>query len=451
MNWLGLDPRDLEPALWTIAVGIVANVSCALVGCYLVLRRMSLLGDAISHAVLPGIALAFLLSGQVSGLPIVLGAMAMGLLTTFLTQSIHWFGKVPEDASMGVVFTSLFALGVLLIHNVAQHVDLDPGCVLYGLIEFAPYREVLVLGFRVPRDLVTLGPTLLLCLVFVLALWKELKIVSFDPALATAMGINATLVHYLLMMMVAGVTVASFEAVGSILVVAMLIVPGACAHLLTDRLGWMMVWSAVVATLSAVFGYVLGSEWVLNTHVAGTMAVAAGLQFLVVVFLAPRHGILSKVIRNARLTLRIASEDVIGHLYRAEEAFGRGERTGAAIPFQAARRAARGMVSWFALLSLWMRGQIRFGPGWHVRLTDEGRERGQSILRAHRLWEAYLEEDFVLPLDHLHEPAERMEHYLSPALQRELASKLRQPAVDPHGREIPPLREQETAREKAGS
>lgn len=142
-----------EIGRWTIALGIASSVPCALLGCYLVLRRMSLLGDAISHAVLPGIAVGFLLSGQLIGPAIVIGAMAVGMLTALLTQLLSNLGNVPEDASMGVVFTSLFAIGVLVITNAARDVDLDPGCVLYGLIELAAIDSRPIFGFEVPRSL----------------------------------------------------------------------------------------------------------------------------------------------------------------------------------------------------------------------------------------------------------------------------------------------------------
>src|SRR5918994_3305172 len=162
---------NLGLALGTVAVAAVCGVSCALLGCYLILRRMSLLGDAISHAVLPGIALAFLLTGQISAWPVFLGAMALGVLTAFLTHTIHSFGNVPEDASMGVVFTSLFAVGVILITHAAANVDLDPGCVLYGLIEFVPLDTVTLLGREVPRALQTMGPVVVATVLFVLLLW----------------------------------------------------------------------------------------------------------------------------------------------------------------------------------------------------------------------------------------------------------------------------------------
>ena len=156
----------------------------------------------------------------------------MGLATTMLTQTLHALGKVPEDASMGVVFTSLFAIGVILINNVAPRIDLDPGCVLYGLLELAPLDMVSVGGLEIPRVVPTLAVALSVTLLLVVLFWKEFKIVSFDPELATAMGISALVFHYVLMAMVAGVTVASFEAVGSVLVVAMLIVPAAASFVM---------------------------------------------------------------------------------------------------------------------------------------------------------------------------------------------------------------------------
>ena len=432
MSWLGLTSYDLSAAAWTILVGSLCNATCGLLGCYLVLRRLSLLGDAISHAVLPGIVIGFLLSGSLGFLPVFLGAMAVGVLTAFLTQTLKSFGNVPEDAGMGVVFTSLFALGVLLLTNFARQVDLDPGCVLYGLIEFVPLDTVPILGWEVPRALGPLGVSLIATGSFVGLFWKELKIASFDPQLATSMGINAMVVHYLLMGMVAGVTVAAFESVGSILVIAMLIVPGATAHLLTDRLGLMMFWAVVVGIVAAVFGYLGAVVW--NTSVAGMMAVVVGGEFALAVIAAPRHGLLAKALRNLSLSLRIVGEDILARLYRLEEAAGGRVSTTSEEVRVFAGRSTR----WLATALLRGRGDVVRAAFGRLELTDSGRERARSLVRAHRLWEAYLGEHFDLPLDHLHEPAERVEHFLDPTLQAKLEAELRNPNRDPHGRVIPP-------------
>lgn len=424
-----------EIGRWTILLGILSSVPCAVLGCYLVLRKLSLLGDAISHAVLPGIAVGFLLSGSLIGPAIVIGAMAVGMLTALLTQLLSSLGRVPEDASMGVVFTSLFAVGVLIITNAARDVDLDPGCVLYGLIELAAIDSRPILGIEVPRSLGTLGLATALTVGFVALLWKELKLVSFDPGLATAVGISASAVHYALMAMVAGVTVAAFEAVGSILVVAMLIVPATTAHLLTDRLPRMMLVASGVAVLSAAIGY--RGAVALNSSVAGMMAVVAGAQFALAIVLAPRHGLLSRAAHRAGLSLRIAREDVLARLYRAEEA-----NPDRPVPAELAGRwassAAGGLVGAIAMRQLRGRGNVEPSGPETLGLTEPGRAEARELVRAHRLWESYLNENFDLPADHLHDPAERIEHFIGPGLRAELAAALDRPDADPHGRAIPP-------------
>jgi ABC-type Mn2+/Zn2+ transport system permease subunit len=434
MNDLALWFEANRLAIWTMVIGAICNSACAILGCYLVLRRMSMLGDAISHAILPGIVIAFLFSGTLGSWPVFVGALIVGVLTAFLTQSLHGLGNVSEDSSMGVVFTSLFALGVFLMRNFADSVHLDADCALYGQIDLVAFDRVTWGRIEVPRALLPMGCALVAAIVFVIGFWKELKLVSFDPALATAMGISAGVMHYLLMAMVAAVTVASFEAVGSILVIAMLIVPGATAHLLTDRLWLLIVWSVVVAVLSAVLGYLGAAAW--NTSVAGMMCVAAGAQFTLAVIFAPRHGLLGKAFQRLQLSLRIVGEDLVAMLYRTEELATTNEAP--ELRWQDCIRAVGGgWVAWLSLPQLRLRGDIRM-TGSLIQLTDQGRRLAQSLVRSHRLWEAFLVKHFHLPLDHVHEPAERIEHYIGPQLQERLAAELRDAGVDPHGREIPP-------------
>lgn len=424
-----------EIGRWTIVLGVLASAPCAILGCYLVLRQLSLLGDAISHAVLPGIALGFLLSGQLIGPAIVIGAMVVGILTAVLTQLLSRLGKVPEDASLGVVFTSLFAAGVLLITHAASDVDLDAGCVLYGLIELAPLESTPIGGIEVPRSFWALGMVALVTLGFVTLLWKELLLVSFDAPLATAVGINATVIHYALMAMVAGVTVAAFEAVGSILVVAMLIVPAATAHLLSDRLPKMMLAAAGVAVLASALGY--RGAVALNSSVAGMMAVVAGTLFAVAVILAPNQGMLARAVTRLRLSLRIAREDTLARLYRLEEHTPAHPIPTEHKPLAAASIADR-WVEGFALGQLRRGDFVRDSETGELTLTDRGRAEARELVRAHRLWESYLSTHFDLPPDHLHDPAERLEHFIGPGLRAELDAALEAPAADPHGRIIPP-------------
>jgi ABC-type Mn2+/Zn2+ transport system permease subunit/Mn-dependent DtxR family transcriptional regulator len=430
---LELPSSHIDIAVWTIVVGVVCNVTCAILGCYLVLRRMSLLGDAISHSVLPGLAVGFFLSGSTSIVPMLAGAMVAALIATLLMQTLHTYGNVAADASMGVVYTVMFAVGVILVSQ-ARHVDLDTHCVLYGEIAFTTLDSVRLFGLDVPRSLEWLVPVLAAAVVFVTLFWKELKIVSFDAPLAVSMGINAALIHYLLMAMVTCASVAAFREVGSILVIAMLIVPAATAHLLTDRLARMMLIASGVAALSAVVGYLFAYR--LNTNVAGMMAVAAGGQFALAVVFAPRYGLVSKTVSNLRLALRIVAEDLVAAIYRLEE------RTDGREPLHPRRRECMKFVGGGALARLavpWLkhRGHLVTLEGDRLSLTDSGRTLARSLVRSHRLWESFLETHFELPPDHLHEPASRIEHFIGPDLQARLEEELEQPGHDPHGREIP--------------
>ncbi|MDZ4820868.1 MAG: iron chelate uptake ABC transporter family permease subunit [Planctomycetota bacterium] len=423
-------PRGEE--WWVLGVGMMTNVSCALIGCYLVMRRMSLMGDAISHAVLPGLVVAFIFTGSLNIGGMILGAFAVGLLTTFLTQTLHRHGGVPADASMGVVFTSLFALGVVLLRRYAHNVDLDADCVLQGVLSFVANPKIEIWGLAIPRAAMSSGSVLLLNMLFIAVLWKELKISSFDPELATTMGINATLLHYLLMAMVAATTVASFEAVGSILVIAMLIVPGATAHLLTDRLKPMLIIAGAVGAISAYLGY-LGTFWITeDAEPAGLMVCVSAVLFMLAVFFSPRYGIVSTLWRNLQTTSRIIREDVLAMLYRLEElAVERLMGTG-----EAAQAVGGGLASRLAIWGLLRRGSIERTHG-GLRLTEAGRRQAASLVRSHRLWEAYLVEFLGMPLDRVHAPAARMEHYIGQELQQQIAADLREGETDPHGREIP--------------
>ncbi|MBL9124503.1 MAG: metal ABC transporter permease, partial [Planctomycetaceae bacterium] len=289
--------------------------------------------------------------------------------------------------------------------------------------------------WHLPRILLSLGPMLAATLLFVGILWKELKIVSFDPQLASAMGFPARLIHYLLMGMVAAVAVTSFEAVGSILVVAMIVVPPATAHLLTDRLSRMMALAVAVGVISAILGYQLARAY--DTSVSGMMAVATGVQFCLAVALAPRYGLVVRSANHLLLSLRIIGDDIVAMLYRTEEHQAQAGPAGGADWGRCVVAGGSGLPAWLALPQLILSGAIRANRA-GCRLTDAGRARAQSLVRAHRLWEVYLGEHFDLPLDHLHESAERVEHFLGPKLQDQLARELSAPDRDPHGREIPP-------------
>lgn len=289
---------------WIILTGSLVAASCGFLGCFLILRRMAMLGDAISHAILPGIVLAFLFSGSRDILPMLIGAAVIGLVTVFLVQMLHQSG-VKSDAAIGVTFTALFSIGVVLVSLYTQQVDLDLDCVLYGEIAYVPWDTWQLGGVDMgPRALWGVGSVFLVSLLVVGLFFKQFKLCSFDPALAAAIGIPVVLFHYLLMTLVSLTTVAAFESVGAILVVAMLVVPSATAYLLTDRLHIMLLISMGVGVLSAVIGYFLAS-W-LDSSIAGSMTAVAGLLFFLAFLLSPRHGLLAKLIARRKVRLEEA-------------------------------------------------------------------------------------------------------------------------------------------------
>lgn len=286
-------------AIWIMLTGALVAGACGLVGSFLILRRMAMLGDAISHAILPGIALAYMMTGSKATLFMVMGAGALGLLTSFLVQTLQRAG-VQEDAGIGVTFTTLFAIGVILISIMPSTVHLDLDHVLYGEIAYVPWDMLTVGGIEVgPRAVWSMGIVFLLDLAVIRLFYKELKICAFDAQMAAAVGINVVMIHYLLMALVSVTTVAAFESVGAVLVVAMLIVPGATAYLLTERLSVMMALSVGIGALSSVLGYFL-ARWV-DGSIAGAMTTVAGALFTLALLFAPKTGIISRGILNRRL------------------------------------------------------------------------------------------------------------------------------------------------------
>ncbi len=264
-----------------------------------------MLGDAISHAILPGIALAFLITSSRETLPMLIGAGSFGLLTVFLIQLFRNSG-VKSDAAIGVTFTALFSIGVVIISLFSSQVDLDLDCVLYGEIAYVPWDTLTIGDLELgPRAIWGIGIVFLVSLLVISLFYKQFKLCTFDPAMAAAIGIPVALFHYLLMGLVSMATVASFESVGAILVVAMLVVPGATAYLLTDRLPVMLGLSMLIGVLCSALGYALAT-W-LDSSIAGAMTVIAGLLFALAFVFSPRYGLISKLL--ARRSLRVSEQE----------------------------------------------------------------------------------------------------------------------------------------------
>jgi manganese/zinc/iron transport system permease protein len=304
---------DLEIQL----IAVVVAVSCALPGAFLVLRRMALMSDAISHTVLLGIVVAFFVTHDLNSPLLLAGAAATGVLTVVLVESLLRTGRVKEDTSIGLVFPALFSVAVILIARHAGDVHLDTDAVLLGELAFAPFRRLEIAGRDLgPRTLWAMGAILLLNVLAITAFFKELKLTTFDAALATTLGFSPAIVHYGFMSMVSLTVVGAFDAVGSILVVALMIAPPAAAYLLTDRLHVMVVLGAGIGALSAIAGYWIAHA--LDASIAGCIAAMTGVAFALALLFAPERGIISVARRRAVQRVEFAQLMLAIHLLNHE-------------------------------------------------------------------------------------------------------------------------------------
>lgn len=264
---------------WVILTGVLVGITCAIAGVFLVLRKMSMIADAISHTVLFGIVIAYLLTQTLSGFWMLVGAAAAGMLTAYLVQLLTSSG-MQEDASIGVVFTTLFAVGVLLITLFAGDVHLDVEHVLMGEIAFVPWDQWSFLSITMPKAVWMLSFVLLVNVAFLLFFFKEMLLVTFDPVYAASLGIPIVFLHYAFMTTISFTTVAAFDSVGAILVVTMLIGPAATAYLISRTIKQMFIFSMLVGATASIIGYYLAKLW--DTSIAGMMASSVGFMFIVI-------------------------------------------------------------------------------------------------------------------------------------------------------------------------
>lgn len=283
-----------------IEIQLIASlvaVACAIPGVFLVLRKMALISDAISHSILPGLVVGFFITHDLnSPLLILMGALS-GILTVVLVEYIQKTKLVKEDTAIGLVFPALFSIGVLLISKNANDVHLDVDAVLLGELAFAPFDRLMINGTDIgPKSLWIIGTILAITLSLLITFFKELKVSTFDAGLATALGFSPIVIHYGLMSVASVTTVGAFDAVGAILVVALMIAPAATAYLLTNDLTKMLVFSGLFGVFSAISGYWV-AHW-LDASISGSMISMLGLIFFFVYLLAPNRGLISVIYRN---------------------------------------------------------------------------------------------------------------------------------------------------------
>jgi manganese/zinc/iron transport system permease protein len=294
-------------------IACLVAAACALPGVFLVLRRMSLMSDAISHTVLLGIVVGFFIVGDIDSPLLIITAALSGVLTVTLVELLLRTQRVKADAAIGLVFPALFSIGVILISSQARNVHIDIDAVLLGELAFAPFNRVELLGLDLPKGLVVMGIILLINIVVIALFYKELKLATFDAGLAAVLGFSPALIHYGLMSMVSVTAVGAFDHVGSVLVVALMIAPPASAYLLTDKLARMLLLSVAIGVASALSGYWIARQ-IGDVNIAGAMASMTGVFFLITLVFAPERGLLAKRIEQQQRKRKFAVDMLLVHL-----------------------------------------------------------------------------------------------------------------------------------------
>lgn len=366
----------MSSTLAILLTGVLVASACALLGNFLILRRMALMSDAISHAILPGLVGGYFLARGPNLLVGFLGAAAAAALTVFLVEALQKTRRVDGGSAMGIVFPAMFALGVVLVSKFFADVHLDTDAVLYGNIEFAAF-DILFLGDRDlgPLSLWVMGGLCLLNLAFLGIFYKELKLTTFDPGLAAALGFSPVVMHYATMAVLSVTTVGAFTAVGAILVVALVIVPAATAYLLTDRLAVMIGLSVAIGAAAAVAGYYVAVA--VDASIAGSIVTMTALFFAAALLFSPAHGLLARARRARRNRSRFAAEVLVVHLLTHEGS---------------AAQAAESLVSHLSDELRWTAetarqtvararasGLVAQANG-HLQLTDAGRQTAREVL-----------------------------------------------------------------------
>lgn len=396
-------------------------------GCFAFLRRQSLLGDALAHATLPGVCLAFLLTGSKAPLVLFTGALVAGLVGAVAILGVVRGSRIKEDAAIGTVLSVFFGFGIVLLTRVQR----SPTGNQSGLDKFL-FGQAATL---VESDVILMAITGGLALAAVLLLYKELKLTTFDRAFAASLGLPAARLDIALTLLLVMVVVIGLQTVGVVLVVATLVTPAAAARQWTDSLGRMLMLSGFLGAGAGAIGALVSAST--PRMPTGPVIVLAGsVALLISLFLAPERGLLWAWWRERRLASRIRRENLLKDLYRYGEQ--RGGNFGAPVPLIHLRGVrGQGLGELRGTTARLARESLVERAGDALRLTGDGVTRAASVVRKHRLWELYLTRRLALPLDHVHRDAETMEHALDDGAEARLDEMLGYPPTDPHGQPIP--------------
>lgn len=409
--------RSLQKA--AIAGSLVAIV-CGVIGCFVILRRMAFLGDALSHSMLAGVTAGFLfmnvLFGADAHVPAMFfGSLLAGMITVGLIGFVSQVSRIKEDTAIGVMYTGIFAAGGVLHSAFSDRMHID----IYHFI----MGSVLAIE---DADLWMMGIIAVVVLSVVILFYRQFQISTFDPVMAASIGVNVAAMNYLLTACTSLVVVGAVQVVGVVLVVGLLVTPAATAYLLCDRLTRMLPLAALFGVTSVLSGLWL-SVWI-DVASGPAIVIMGTTQFMMALACAPRYGMIADWWRKKTMVPQQLLEDVLGCFRHAmkrahpiTEILQEVER-----PAEQVHRAIRDLVrrDWMLL------------EGTSIRLTKEGRREAKRILRAHRLWESYLAH-VGMPADTLHDQAHRLEHVHDEETVDYLDDKLGHPLTDPHGSEIP--------------
>ena len=307
-----------SPQLEIQLIAVIVAMACAIPGVFLVLRKMALISDAISHSILPGVVIGFFITQDLNSPFLIVFAALTGIITVVLVEIIQKTGLVKEDTAIGLVFPFLFSIGVILIAKNANDVHLDVDAVLLGELAFAPFDRFIVLGVDLgPKSLWMMGTILLISITLLFLFFKELKVSTFDKGLSAALGFSPFILHYGLMSISSITIVGAFDAVGAILVVAFMIAPAATAYLLTSNLKKMIFLSLFFGSFSAISGYWLAHF--LDASISGSMTTVLGILFLGVYLFAPKKGLFSVIYREKQQRTEVSLLTFLLHLNNHSE------------------------------------------------------------------------------------------------------------------------------------
>ena len=422
-----------DPAVRYALMGsILLGISCGLLGSFIVVRKMALFGDTLSHAVLPGVALGFMWNMSKDPLAIFIGATLAGLIGGALVTLIVQTTRLKEDTALGLVLASFFAVGICLLTRIQKISTGNKG----GLDDFL-FGQAAAMG---KNDITLMLGVTLLVILAITFFYKELLVVSFDKIFAGSVGLPVAVIHYALMMLLAFSVVIALQAVGVVLVSAMLITPAAAAYLLTDRMHVMLLLASifgVAAGAAGAFFSFLGN----NLPTGPLMVVGASLVFVLAFLFGPRHGVVSRWWRQSSRSARVQRENTLKAVYHVIEARSF-EGEGVSLRELAERRRetiedVRGQAQQLKKYGLATLDE----DGEAVHLMPEGWQRACEIVRNHRLWELYLTNEARIAPDHVHDDAEIIEHVLGEETVRQLERTLNHAKEDPHGRQIPGLQD----------